>query len=243
MAGETVGVVGNEADRLADNIVASADVEAAAGGAATDADLVVASGGAALVDYVRAGADGTVLPVDAGAGVLSVPSSAVGEAVAEIVDGGHETATRPVLSVSVDGDDSIHTLFDVTLVTTEPARISEYSVTAGTSRVAEFRGDGVVVATAAGSLEYSDAAGGPVIDPATGAVAVTPVAPFITDAQRWVVPSDDLTLAVERDEGGVSLIVDGRDAGTIPHYTDIYISRTDELRLAVVEDSRSFYDS
>jgi NAD+ kinase len=241
MAGETVGVVGDETDRLADDIGASADVDPSVGAAATHADLVVASGESALVDVVRSGADATVLPVDAGAGVQSVPLSAAGDAVADVVSGAYETAMRPVLSVLVDGEDPVRTLFDVTLVTTEPARISEYSVTTGSSRVTEFRADGIVVATAAGSQGYADAASGPVLDPGTGVVAVTPVAPFVTDAQRWVVPNKDLMLAVERDEGGVSLIVDGRDAGAVPHDADIHVSRTDELTLAVVEASRSFY--
>ncbi|WP_135533287.1 NAD(+)/NADH kinase [Halostella pelagica] len=241
MASDPVAVVGADADRLADDIDSYTGVEVSAGAAAADADVVLASGVSALADLVRAGTDATVLPVDAGAGVRSVPSAAADEAIADVVTGEYETATRPVLSVSVDGADPVRSLFDVTLVTSEPARISEYSVTAGPTRVAELRADGIVVATAAGSHEYAEAAGGPVLDPETDAVAVTPIAPFVTGAKRWVVPHDDVTLSVERDEGGVSLLVDGRNAGAVPHDTAVRIARTDALKLAVVEASRSFY--
>lgn len=243
MAGETlVGVVGSGADSVADAVAATAvDVTVAPAAELGAVDLVVASGSTAVSAAATDGPDAPVLPVDAGRGVRSVPAAAVGEAVASFAAGEAETTTRPVLSVSVDGDAPVRALFDVMLVTTEPARISEYAVTTGETPAAEFRADGVVVATPAGSTGYADAADGPVLDPETDVLSVTPVAPFVTDAQRWVVPDDDLTLSVERDEGDVSLLVDGRDRGTVSPATPVRVRRSDELRLAVVDESRPFY--
>ena len=247
MAGETVvAVVGANADRIADAVAAGGGDpvlgEDGVGRASTsEADLAVAAGPDALVDLARAGVGVPVLPVGAGAGVRSVPTADLAAAVADAVAGEYRETVSPLLSVTVDGRSPVRAAIDVTLVTTEPARISEYAVRTSDRRVAEFRADGVVVATPAGSREYANDAGGPVLDPASGVLAATPIAPFVTDADDWVLPERDLTLSVERNEGDVSLIVDGRDEGRVPHHTPVDVSRTGDLRLAVVEDSREFY--
>jgi NAD+ kinase len=247
MAGEAVvTVVGERADAAADAVAAAGGdpvvgEDAVTHASSNEAGLAVAAGAEALVDLVRAGVDVPVLPVDAGPGVRSVSRADLNAAVADATAGRFREAVRPLLSVSVDGDLPVRAAFDVTLVTTEPARISEYALRTADRRVAEFRADGLVVATPAGSREYANDAGGPVLDPSTGVLAATPIAPFITDADDWVLPERDLTLSVERNEGDVSLIVDGRDEGRVPHHAAIDVSRTGDLRLAVVDDSREFY--
>nr|WP_303650192.1 hypothetical protein [Halalkalicoccus sp. NIPERK01] len=104
---------------------------------------------------------------------------------------------------------------DVTLVTTEPARISEYAVDHADERVAAFRADGVVVATPAGSHGYAAAAGGPTLAPTAEALCVVPIAPFHTQATRWVLDTSALGLSVLRDEGEVSLLVDDTEYGVV----------------------------
>lgn len=125
--------------------------------------------------------------------------------------------THPVIGVKGDQQaDWGHALMDVTLLTTEPARISEYTVAAGSdTEILSVRADGVVVATPAGSHGYAHAAGGPHLAPETGVGAVVPVAPFATDTNHWVVSLSQLRLTVDRDEASVELLLDGRPAGTV----------------------------
>ncbi|WP_126663084.1 NAD(+)/NADH kinase [Haloterrigena salifodinae] len=133
---------------------------------------------------------------------------------------------------SVDaGADAVRdrALFDVTLVTDEPARISEYGVASRGDSVARFRADGVVVATAAGSDGYAGAVDAPHLSTAVDAVAVAPVAPFVTDTRRWVLPDDRLELTVERDEGPIALVADGRRVTSVGVDARIAVSVADSL--------------
>ncbi|WP_135820148.1 NAD(+)/NADH kinase [Halostella litorea] len=245
MAGDvTVAVESDDAAPLVEAVERAATGAAVrpTGGTA-DADLVVADGRAGLVESVRTTTDALVLPVDAGAGVRSVPRDAVGRAVADVAAGAADRVERPVLSVRVDDADPVPALFDVTLVTAEPARISEYAVHGGGRRIDGVRADGVVVATPAGSRGYAAAAGGPTVDPACAAVSVTPIAPFVTDAEGWVLPDASLALSVERDEGDVSLLVDGRDEGNLSVDATTRVSRAGVVEVAVVEASADFYSA
>ncbi|ELZ23905.1 sugar kinase [Haloterrigena salina JCM 13891] len=127
-------------------------------------------------------------------------------------------------------------LFDVTLVTDEPARISEYGVASRGDSVARFRADGVVVATAAGSDGYAGAVDAPSLSTAVDAVAVAPVAPFVTDTRRWVLPDDRLELTVERDEGPIALVADGRRVTSVGVDARIAVSVEDSLETLSVPD-------
>lgn len=244
----TVGVVGPDGRDAVERALAAvedAGATARTGDAASvidaDPEVVVAVGEPAFLAVARADASVPVLPVGVGRGVRSVPESAVESAVAGVLSE-LTTVERGLLSVAVAGEAVGPAAFDVTLTTTEPARISEYSVAAGTTTVAEFRADGVVVATSAGSQGYARRADGPVVAPDLDAVAVVPVAPFAIDLDRWVVGlSEPVRLAVERDEVPVSLLVDDRAVREVDRDDPVEIAPGGSVSVAVVPESLPFF--
>lgn len=216
-----IGVVGpTERRRRAAELVARAGGDPFADDAATvvaaSPGAVVAIGDTAVADLVRAGIEVPILPVAAGPGLPSVAPDELAGAVKRLLGSDCPTRRHPVLSVATDGTHVGVAAFDAMLVTADPARISEYGVAAGNG-LARFRADGVVVATPAGSHGYAHDAGGPRIAPDLVAGVVVPVSAFSTTADRWVVSLDaPVTLSVERDEGEVSVLLDGRAETTVP---------------------------
>jgi len=190
------------------------------------ADVVVAVGEDALLDVALDGAGRVdsrprILPVGVGDGYFGARKRQAAAAVRELVSGERWTVEHPVVSVAV-GDENVGEAFlDASLVTSEPARISEYAVAHEGDRVASFRADAAVVATPAGSTGYTRAAGGPVVTPGTGLVVV-PVAPFTTRTDSWVLP-DGLTVTVEREEEAVELVLDADPWGAVPARTPITV--------------------
>lgn len=181
-----------------------------------DVDVAVAVGSEALSALADDPPDVPVLPVDAELGRYSLPPARVGAAVEALVAGDVGTFDQPTLRVAVEGTPVGHALADVTLMTADPARISEYALDAEGAPVDSFRADGVVAATPLGSEGYAHAAGGAVLGPGTG-VGVVPVSPFAISSDVWVF-RPPLSLSVERDEGDVSLALDGCGYGTVdPH--------------------------
>jgi NAD+ kinase len=143
-----------------------------------------------------------------------IPPAAVEEAVEAVDSGAFETVAHPVLDVSVAGDPAGSAITDVTLLTAEPARISEYAVGSPDEWIDTVRADGVVTATPVGSTGYARAAGGPLLSPGTGVVAV-PISPYAMDAESWVL-RPPVSLSVERDEAAVSLLLDDAVVRQVP---------------------------
>lgn len=238
----TVGVVGSEAESVERVSAAVSETDAvpvtADAGGVADASFVVAVGERAFAELASAAVHVPVLAVDAGDGMRSVAPGDAAAAITAVLEGRVERTTRRAFAVHV-GDERYDAVFDVTLVTTEPARISEYCVAVGDADVAQFRADGVVVATPAGSHDYARAAGGPVLDGTSPVAAVVPVAPFAIDTDHWVVRDEDVTLSVERDEGSVSLLVDDRTVGTVDPAAPVRLSRGHEFELLCPPQSAS----
>ncbi|ELY70282.1 NAD(+)/NADH kinase [Natrinema versiforme] len=260
-AGESpvVGVVGEadtsdavEIDADLESVFAAsdADVTAVDGGLedvlAAEPSMVVAAGEATLSAVARADSDVPVLPVGPVSGIESVDRDHLPDALAAVLDGRALCRERAVLGVSLEsaGNDKTETatrvraLFDVTLITDEPARISEYGVRDRGTSVATFRADGVVAATPAGSHGYASAVDAPHLSRAVDAVAVAPIGPFVTQTRRWVLPTDELTFTVEREACDVALVVDGRSIGSVTVDSRVTVSPAASLSTLVVPDER-----
>ncbi|WP_276300827.1 ATP-NAD kinase [Halorussus lipolyticus] len=244
----TLGIVGDNsvADRIRETAEDAGETVAhrpASDLLAENPETVVAVGESALLAVVREEVRAPVLPVAVGDGFGGVPEESAVRGVERLLAGEFDTTARTLLDVSV-GDERVGpALADVTLVTTEPARISEYAVQSRGERVSRFRADGVVVSTPTGSHGYGRSAGGPLLEPATGVVAVVPVAPFAVDVDHWVLSTDDpVTLTVERDEGEVSLLLDDRAERTVRPHTPVEVTAGDPLTLVRVAESRPFFE-
>jgi NAD+ kinase len=94
----------------------------------------------------------------------------------------------------------------------------------GGEEIATYRGDGLVVATAAGSTAYSMAAGGPVLTPDLPALVLTPLASHALSTRPLVMPVDD----------GVEVEV--LEAGDMRY---AYLQLDGQVRLQVAEGSRA----
>ena len=199
-----------------------------------DVDVAVAVGSGALSALADDPPDVPVLPVDAELGRYSLPSERVGGAVEALADGdvGVDTFDQPTLRVDAGGTPVGRALADVTLMTSDSARISEYALGVDGATVDSFRADGVVAATPLGSGGYARAAGGAVLGPGTG-VGVVPVSPFAIASDVWVF-RPPLSLSVERDEGAVSLALDGREQGTVDPHTVVDVAEGPAVEVVFV---------
>jgi NAD+ kinase len=179
------------------------------------------------------GGDGTFLRAaravaDVGIPILGVNLGKVGflsksehrdlEAVlAQLKAGEFELEPRLMLEARILRDDGgppseAHVaLNEAAVVRGAVPRVMRVVVDVGDSRVATYVCDGIVVASPTGSTGYSFSAGGPIIEPTSRSLVVTPIAAYLTPLRSSVVgPQHVVRLRVEAAYDAV-LSIDGRE--------------------------------
>jgi NAD+ kinase len=236
-----IGVVGDADDDIATTL------EAAGGRIRTgsaesvldaDPDVVVTIGESVTTDIARQRPPVPLIPVDAGRGLRSVPAGRATAVADAIVAGEWTIESHPLVRVEHDGETVARALTDVTLAASEAARISEFSVSAQGTHVGQFRADGVVVATPAGTPGYGRRVGTPIVDAETGVLAIAPIAPFATNPDHWLVGDEQLRLIVERDEAEVTLFADDRAVSAVAFVDPVTLTTDRSVAVAVLSESR-----
>ena len=123
------------------------------------------------------------------------------------------------------------------------ARVAEMEVMADGVMITAITGDGVIVATPTGSTAYSMSAGGPIVEPASRSMLVTPVCAHQL-AARAMVLAPERVVTVQLPRGNrkyLYLSVDGGKAVRLTGGDRVEIRRSDRVtQLARLAD-RSFY--
>ena len=123
------------------------------------------------------------------------------------------------------------------------ARVAEMEVLADQTQVASVTGDGVIVATPTGSTAYSMAAGGPIVEPTSRSIIITPVCAHQL-AARSMVFGPDRVVTVQLPRGNrkyLYLSVDGGKAVRLNGGDRVEISRSARCTRLVRLSNRNFY--
>ena len=123
------------------------------------------------------------------------------------------------------------------------ARIGQFSVTVDGHLAAEYRADGVIVATPTGSTAYSLSANGPVLDPGVDAHIVTPVCPHLLTMRPLVVRGDaKLQIRVVDGTEPTFLTVDGQESQPLREGDELLCWRSEYKVKLLRVGTGSFYD-
>ena len=124
------------------------------------------------------------------------------------------------------------------------ARVLELEVTGDRVVMASFSGDGVVVCTPTGSTAYSMSAGGPIVEPTTQNIIVTPICAHSMRAKSMVLDRAR-TVGVRMARGArktAYLSVDGGRAFKLLSADQVEIRRSKAVVKLVKLTGRSFYE-
>ena len=179
------------------------------------------------------GGDGTFLraaqlAADIGAPILGVNVGKVGflskveahaleQVLGQLHDGAFELEPRLMLEVQVvhaDGSSEgwVHSaLNEAAVVRGRHAQVMRVVVDVGDSRVATYVCDGVVIASPTGSTGYSFSAGGPIVEPTSHNLVVTPIAAYLTPLRSSVVGAQHVVSATVTAAYDCLVSIDGRD--------------------------------
>jgi NAD+ kinase len=138
--------------------------------------------------------------------ITDVPAGTFAESLAPMIAGDYEIEHRTMLEGGVwrDGASIFHgiAMNDVVVSRGAVAGMVELKIDVGDEFVANFRADGLIIASPTGSTAYALSAGGPLLHPGIGGWVLVPIAPHALSNRPIVMP----------DSGEINIeVVGGRE--------------------------------
>jgi len=206
-----------------------------------DADVIVALGG-----------DGLMLQtlhkfMESGKPIYGMNRGTVGfmmneygeDALPERLAAAEESVIHPLAMRAVDVGGKVHTaraINEVSLFrqTNQAARLR--ILVDGKERLAQLDGDGIMVATPAGSTAYNLSAQGPIIPIGAALLALTPISPFRPRRWRGALLPDTAVVTIE------VLDPDKRAVAAVADHHEVRFVRSVEIRMEHKVSMRMLFD-
>jgi NAD+ kinase len=173
------------------------------------------------------GGDGSVLRcarrvIESGTPILGVnlgrlgfltelDGSQVRQRLDDVLGGHGRIEERAMLRAEVSGKDQVfHGLNEAVVGRATLSRAIQLAVDVDGTRIADYRCDGVIVATATGSTAYAVSVGGPIMYPESSDLVIVPVAPHLSAQHAVLLPGSE-TVHVTLEPGQQAVLsVDGQ---------------------------------
>ena len=257
--GDLVNAIVQEFGRFSIKIEIEKETAAIAG---KSSDRSIAQLGAAADLLVVVGGDGTILHVVGQLGEVIKPifginvgslgfltcanSSAYREAVECIAKDRINFSQRTLLEARIKAAEKqtkkMTALNDAVLSRGELSRLVLLRTRVNGEALTEFNADGLIVATPTGSTAYSLSAGGPILDPESGVLVITPICPHVlTNRSIIVAETSIIDIEVSDPDYPVFLTLGGRQPIRVKRGSTINIRKAKKtLPLAALPDVSFF---
>lgn len=123
------------------------------------------------------------------------------------------------------------------------SKVADISVFGDGHRILCVTGDGIVVATPTGSTAYSLSAGGPIVEPTSDNIIVTPICAHSIDAKSFILSSErEVSVVIGgRKTSDVLLTIDGQQIAPLLVGDSLCVRRSEKKTVFAHLAEKSFY--
>ena len=162
-------------------------------------------------------------------------------------DEGEEPGGAPSASGFPCGSDArtFFALNELAVTRGANGRLIDFALGVSGARVADMRGDGLVVATATGSTAYALSAGGPLVAPGFNGLIAVPIAPHSLRARAMLTSENDVVeMDLSQNAAGreATLFIDGDMAKLPSPIKHMYVRRGAEPTTLLRYKGENFYE-
>ncbi len=211
--------------------------------------MIVLGGDGTLLNAARqfVGSDTPILGINLGRlGFLTdTPIGSMFEVMEEVLAGRVKTEVHFSLHAEIwrKGEllVSAKAMNDVVIERSMHPRMIGFEMYVNNEFVFRMRGDGLILATPAGSTAYALSAGGPIVHPNVNAISVVPVCPHTLSNRPILVPADDdIELHLVESSLSAALSLDGQELAALEEDDRVVIRKGAGISLVYLPD-RHYY--
>jgi len=204
---------------------------------------------------ISVGGDGTILRAnrlvcEAGVPILGVHFGGVGflneveyrdvlPAITKIAKEDYSIDERMMIEAWV-GDSPIEALNDIVISNSKIARTLKLDVFAVRKLVGTYNADGLILSTATGSTAYNFSAGGPIIEPISKSIILTPICPHIKAQRTVVIEEEPIRVKISGRHDAI-VTADGQTTLSVSKGQEVVIRRAKRIARFIRLKEYDFY--
>ncbi len=180
--------------------------------------------------------------------LTEIDKNAVHHAMEHIFRGEYQVEDRMMLEVEIhkSGCDTVKdvALNDAVISRGAISRILHVKTYINGVFVDSFPGDGLIVSSPTGSTAYSLSAGGPIVEPDTELIIITPICPHILYSRSFITKAESTVTAVvdENFQHNAMVTIDGQEGYEIRGGDSVLIRKSRHSIKLVRINSRNFFN-
>ncbi|MBT8261679.1 MAG: NAD kinase [Bacteroidia bacterium] len=174
--------------------------------------------------------------------LATIQKEKITESINQIIAGNFKITERSLLAIETEpGYDEIgelnFALNEIAINRKNTTSMIKVETFVDEEHLASYWSDGLIVSTPTGSTGYSLSCGGPIMDPGSKSIVLTPIAPHNLNARPFVIPDDsEITLKVSGRAKSYLISLDSRTA-TLKDNTVIRIRKAPfSIKLAQLKE-------
>ncbi|SHH53843.1 NAD kinase [Massilia sp. CF038] len=179
--------------------------------------------------------------------MTDIPSERMIPVLGEILSGKTRAEKRTLLEGRVRRDGQVIAsglaVNDVVVARGAGAGMAELKVTVDGNFMYNQRSDGLIISTPTGSTAYALSAGGPLLHPSLGGIALVPIAPHALSNRPIVVPDSSEIVVEIVSARDASVNFDMQTFASLAHGDQIVISRSPNHITFLHPEGWSYYDT
>lgn len=180
--------------------------------------------------------------------LTEIDKNEIPHAMEHIFKGEYKIEERMMLDVEIhkSGCDIIRdvALNDAVISRGAISRILHVKTYINDAFVDSFPGDGLIVSSPTGSTAYSLSAGGPIVEPDTDLIIISPICPHILYSRSFITKDTSTVTAVvdENFQHNAMVTIDGQEGYDIRGGDSVKISRSEHSIKLISINSRNFFN-
>lgn len=180
--------------------------------------------------------------------LTEIDKNAIHHAMEHISGGDYKVEERMMLKVEINrsGNDVINdvALNDAVISSGSISRILHVKTYINDVFVDSFPGDGLIVSSPTGSTAYTLSAGGPIVEPDTDLIIVTPICPHILYSRSIITKAESTVTAVvdENFQHNAMVTIDGQEGYKIRGGDFVRIKKSEHTIKLVRINTRNFFN-
>jgi NAD+ kinase len=156
----------------------------------------------------------------------------IGKTLGRVFAGDYTVDKRMTLDITVKRDKKtvahFHALNEVAITQSTLSRLISLRAKVNQRKLANYRADGLIVATPTGSTAYSLSAGGPIMHPAMRAFIITPICANSFTQKPIIIPHEKtIEIEVNSDFEFMNATVDGQQSFALKHKDIVHVKQGD----------------